>query len=217
MILIATRGRKTILTKEQAQNIVNEYIVEFEQVEQIKYIEIHRYCELLFSKGLLETIPQESFWRKKDRLGRKVIDATNNILADNINLEISERNYNQFMKILQKDTISSSNLKMISNELSSHFITINAKDQHINQLIDKNKNLENEIQNLQKTNNLYYNLLINVYHFMFKRNTPANNKVFMNAFDQIFSNPPSYIDSIEPVNKEESTSIISSIFKNKLK
>lgn len=211
---MTNRGRKTILTKEETQNIVDAFIVKYEKINNIRSIDIHRYCELLYLEGKLSKLPQESFWRKKDRQGRKIIDETNDLLSKNLSLEISEQNYNQFMKILKKDNISTSNLNMISKELTSHFKTINIKDDYINSLILNNKRLENEKLELLSTNNAYHELLTNVYHFLLRRNTNTSADIFENAFNNIFSNPISYVKKTE-ASKEDSNSV-SSIFKKKL-
>src|SRR5699024_11206835 len=59
--------------------------------KEIKYIDLHNYCIELYQNKEISKLPSESFWRKKDRTGRKLIDEVNSALSHK--LERREKNH----------------------------------------------------------------------------------------------------------------------------
>lgn len=71
------KGRKPILTETEAKEIVNSYVLRHGVSKEIQYIDLHKYCIELYQNQEIPKLPSESFWRKKDRAGRKLIDEVN--------------------------------------------------------------------------------------------------------------------------------------------
>src|SRR5690625_907528 len=75
------KGRKPILTETEAKEIVNSYVLRHGVSKEIQYIDLHKYCIELYQNQEIPKLPSESFWRKKDRAGRKLIDEVNSALS----------------------------------------------------------------------------------------------------------------------------------------
>src|SRR5699024_12494637 len=85
------KGRKPILTETEAKEIVNSYILKHGVSKEIQYTDLHKYCIKLYENQKIPKLPSESFWRKKDRAGRKLIDEVNSALSHK--LERHEKYY----------------------------------------------------------------------------------------------------------------------------
>src|SRR5690625_5239054 len=126
------KGRKPILTETEAKEIVNSYVLKHSVSKEIQYIDLHKYCIELYQNQEIPKLPSESFWRKKDRAGRKLIDEVNTALSHK--LEKHEKdNELQNLLILIDNKIQNKELKItLFNELKSKQSKVEQLEQELN-------------------------------------------------------------------------------------
>ncbi|MDQ0214069.1 hypothetical protein J2S13_000464 [Oikeobacillus pervagus] len=74
-------GRKTKLTEKEVNHLIYLYKTERQINGEIKYGEMYQFNKELVQKGRFPTAAGEDFWRKKNRLGRMMIDIANNVFT----------------------------------------------------------------------------------------------------------------------------------------
>lgn len=126
------KGRKPILTETEAKEVINSYILRHGVSQEIKYRDLHNYCVELYQNQELPKLPSESFWRKKDRIGRKLLDEVNSALSHK--LERHEKNYEmQNLLNLIENKITNNELKtLLFNELRSKQSKIEQLEKELN-------------------------------------------------------------------------------------
>ena len=126
------KGRKPILTENETKKIVNSYIMKYGVSKEIKYNNLYNYCIELFQNQEISKLPSESFWRKKDRIGRKLIDEVNSAISHK--LEKHENNYElQSLLNLIDNKITNKELKTtLFNDLESKQNKIEQLEEELN-------------------------------------------------------------------------------------
>ncbi|MBD8068101.1 hypothetical protein [Bacillus sp. PS06] len=74
-------GRKTKLTEKEVNHLIYLYKTERQINGEIKYGDMYQFNKELVQQGRFPTSAGEDFWRKKDRLGRMMIDKANNVFT----------------------------------------------------------------------------------------------------------------------------------------
>src|SRR5699024_2937582 len=190
------KGRKPILTETEAKEIVNSYVLKHSVSKEIQYIDLHKYCIELYQNQEIPKLPSESFWRKKDRAGRKLIDEVNTALSHKLEKH-------------EKD-----------NELQNLLILI---DNKVEQLEQQHNNKEESILSLKKSqeylqqlNKQQQDLISQVFHYFLKKSSQDNLAFFDSALKNIFSKPLDYLTLLRE-EKTQNQNNIADFFKNRLK
>lgn len=74
-------GRKTKLTEKEVNHLIYLFKTEKQINGEIKYGDMYQFNKELVQQGRFPTAAGEDFWRKKDRLGRMMIDKANNVFT----------------------------------------------------------------------------------------------------------------------------------------
>lgn len=74
-------GRKTKLTEKEVNHLIYLFKTEKQINGKIKYGDMYQFNKELVQQGRFSTTAGEDFWRKKDRLGRMMIDKANNVFT----------------------------------------------------------------------------------------------------------------------------------------
>lgn len=75
-------GRKTKLTKDEVNHLIYIFKTEKQINGRIKYDDMYQFNKELVQQGRFPTAAGEDFWRKKNRLGRMMIDTANSVLTN---------------------------------------------------------------------------------------------------------------------------------------
>lgn len=212
---MSKKGRKPILTEDEAKKVINSYVIKHGATKEIKYVDIHNYCvDLSRNKEILK-IPSESFWRKKDRIGRKLIDEVNISLFHKLKRNENEYDLQNLLKLIEDKVADKKTKETIFNELKS-------KSNKIKQLEKEINIKENNILVLKKTyedsmtlNKQQQDLISQVFHYFLNHSTNENLEFFDSAFKNTFSNPIDYL-SILKQEKKQAKYNVSDFFKNRL-
>lgn len=210
------RGRKPILTENEAKEIINSYVLKHGVSKEIKYINLHNYCIELYQNKELPKIPSESYWRKKDRTGRKLIDEVN--LALSHKLKKHEKNYElqNLFKIIDKKVTNNELKKILLNELESKQKKVEQLKKELNEKKEDLLSLKKSNKDLNSLNNQQQELLSQVYYYFLKKSSDDNLEFFDSALKKIFSNPLDYLSILEK-NDTKKQNNIADFFKNRLK
>lgn len=211
------KGRKPILTDSEAKHIVNTYVRKFGTSKEIRYIDLHNYCVELYEKELLFKLPSESFWRKKDRTGRKIIDEINSALSHKI--EKHDKNHElENLLILIDNKITNKELK------SALFNELESKQKKVIQLEKKLSIKEKDIlslkrshEDLKKLNNQQQELISQTFHYFLNKSSHDNLNFFDIALKKLFSDPLEYLTVLQVKEKDkENQNNVADFFKNRL-
>lgn len=77
-------GRKTKLTEQEVNELIYLYKIEKQLTGKIKYRDIHLFNQELVKRGRFPVSVGEDFWRKKERLGRIMVDKANSIFTNKL-------------------------------------------------------------------------------------------------------------------------------------
>lgn len=80
-IMVNKVGRKTKLTENEVNELIYLFKTENQMNGKIKYNDLYHFNKKLVQQGRFPTAAGEDFWRKKNRLGRIMIDKANNVFA----------------------------------------------------------------------------------------------------------------------------------------
>lgn len=214
---MSNKGRKPILTPLETQRIIDQYMTAYEMTHKIKYADVHRYCTELYHSGQLNILPSESFWRKKDRMGRQLIDDANTALSHQISSSYTYNNASQLVAILRKENIAPPVLEVIENEINHNF------DQmaHVNKQLEETQSKLNKVmkqkEDLQHLNKKQKDFIYQMYYYVLHKSSNENARIFDKALNNIFTDPLKFIEYIGPeevANNQHNK--VSDIFKNRL-
>ena len=210
------KGRKPILTETEAKEIVNSYVLKHGVSKEIQYADLHRYCIELYQNQEIPKLPSESFWRKKDRIGRKLIDEVN--LALSHKLERHEKNYElQNLLNLIDNKIPNKELKTtLFNELKYKQRKIEQLEKELNLKEESILSLKKSHEYLQQLNKQQQDLISQVFHYFLKKSSKENLVFFDSALKNIFSKPLDYLTLLRE-EKTQNQNNIADFFKNRLK
>ncbi|HHC9301681.1 TPA: hypothetical protein ACN2RK_002928 [Staphylococcus aureus] len=168
------KGRKPILTETEAKEIVNSYVLKHGVSKEIQYIDLHKYCIELYQNQEIPKLPSESFWRKKDRAGRKLIDEVNSAVSHE--LERHEKNYElQNLLNLIDNKITNKELKTtLFNELKSKQRKIEQLEKELNVKEESILSLKKSREDLQQLNKQQQDLISQVFHYFLKKSSQEN-------------------------------------------
>lgn len=210
------KGRKPILTETEAKEIVNSYVLRHGVSKEIQYIDLHKYCIELYQNQEIPKLPSESFWRKKDRAGRKLIDEVNSALS--YKLVRHEKNYElQNLLNLIDRKITNKELKTtLFNELKSKQNKIEQLEQELNIKEESILSLKKTHDYLQQLNKKQQDLISQVFHYLLKKSSQENLVFFDSALKNIFSKPLDYLTLLRD-EKTQNKNNVADFFKNRLK
>lgn len=213
---MAKKGRKPILTEAKAKEIVNRYVLKHGVSKEIKYIDLHNFCIELYRNQEIPKLPSESFWRKKDRIGRKLIDEVNSALSHQ--LERHEKNYEtQNLLKLIENKITNKELKtLLFNELKSKQSKIEQLEKKLNIKEESILSLKESHENLRQLNKQQQDLISQVFHYFLKKSSQDNVDFFESALNNIFSKPLDYLTLLKE-EKTDNQNNIADFFKSRLK
>ncbi|MGM9988038.1 MAG: hypothetical protein ACI35O_12525 [Bacillaceae bacterium] len=77
-------GRKTKLTEKEINYLIYLFKTEKQINGKIKYGEMYQFNKELVQQGRFPTVTGEDFWRKKNRLGRIMIDKANSVFTSRV-------------------------------------------------------------------------------------------------------------------------------------
>lgn len=210
------KGRKPILTETEAKEIVNSYVLRHGVSKEIQYIDLHKYCIELYQNQEIPKLPSESFWRKKDRAGRKLIDEVNSALSYKVVRH--EKNYElQNLLNLIDRKITNKELKTtLFNELKSKQNKIEQLEQELNIKEESILSLKKSHDYLQQLNKKQQDLISQVFHYLLKKSSQENLVFFDSALKNIFSKPLDYLTLLRD-EKTQNKNNVADFFKNRLK
>lgn len=210
------KGRKPILTETEAKEIVNSYVLRHGVSKEIQYIDLNKYCIELYQNQEIPKLPSESFWRKKDRAGRKLIDEVNSALS--YKLVRHEKNYElQNLLNLIDRKITNKELKTtLFNELKSKQNKIEQLEQELNIKEESILSLKKSHDYLQQLNKKQQDLISQVFHYLLKKSSQENLVFFDSALKNIFSKPLDYLTLLRD-EKTQNKNNVADFFKNRLK
>lgn len=210
------KGRKPILTETEAKEIVNSYVLMHGVSKEIQYIDLHKYCIELYQNQEIPKLPSESFWRKKDRAGRKLIDEVNSALS--YKLVRHEKNYElQNLLNLIDRKITNKELKTtLFKELKSKQNKIEQLEQELNIKEESILSLKKSHDYLQQLNKKQQDLISQVFHYLLKKSSQENLVFFDSALKNIFSKPLDYLTLLRD-EKTQNKNNVADFFKNRLK
>lgn len=207
------KGRKPILTETEAKEIVNSYVLKHGVSKEIQYIDLHKYCIELYQNQEIPKLPSESFWRKKDRAGRKLIDEVNSAVSHE--LERHEKNYElQNLLNLIDNKITNKELKTtLFNELKSKQRKIEQLEKELNVKEESILSLKKSREDLQQLNKQQQDLISQVFHYFLKKSSQENLVFFDSALNNIFSKPLDYLTLLRK-EKTQNQNNVADFFKN---
>lgn len=213
---MATKGRKTILTEEETKNIIENYILTSNNKKKILHIEIHNFCVNLFNKKEIKVAPSESFWRKKDRLGRKMIDYYNNTFYSNNLLSVNNSDSIKLLNIIDNSIDDNQIKNLIINELEKKQKQINSLEKIVSEKELDILSSKKDINQLTILNKNQQELLTQSLYFFLQLQSSENSIFFDSAFKNIFSTPSDFIDLIFDTKDTNKNNILTSFLKNRL-
>lgn len=208
-------GRKPLISENETREIIEKYVLSNGTSKKIKYIDLYNFSIQLYNNKEILILPSESYWRKKDRTGRKLIDEVN--LALSHKLESINKDY-ELQNLLQiiDSNVSNKKIKVaIFNEfeIKQKKIELLEKDCKIKE--DKIKTLKKSHEKIQETNHQQQEIIFQIYYYFLSKSTKENLDFFNSALSNIFSNPTEYLSLLN--NRSIQKNNISDIFKNRLK
>jgi|SRR5699024_4139653 len=209
------KGRKPILNEKEARKLVDMYIIQYGVSTQIRYIDLHNFCVKLFQEQKIKKLPSESFWRKKDRFGRKIIDEINSSLIHEIGTN-DNNELRHLLNIIENKIVNKEVSTTISNAITSKQNKIEQLEEQIRIKEKELFSLKESYDNIQKMNKQQQELITQTFHYFLKRSSSDNMSFFNSALDNIFSQPLNYLTQLKQDQHHNQTNI-SDYFKNRLK
>lgn len=213
---MSKRGRKPILTENETKEIINSYVLKHGVSKRIKYIDLHNYCIELHQNKELPKIPSESYWRKKDRAGRKLIDEVNSALSHKVKKH--EKNYQlQSLLNLIDNSITNKELKTtLFNELESKQKKVDQLEKELNEKKDRILSLKKSNKDLNSLNKRQQELISQVFYYFLNKSSDENLDFFDSALKEIFSQPLDYLLVLKK-DEAKNQNNIAGFFKKRLK
>lgn len=212
---MSNRGRKSILTNSEAQDIINQFIQKYKNISKISYIEIHRFSVELYNTGQLKQLPSESYWRKKDRLGRQLVDEANFTLSHKVTNKNSNNELDSLLQLLDENSVDQKINNIVHKVLINKFNELKLVEKKLFDEKQKNEELSDKNKKLNLLNSEQHVVIYQLYHYFLSTSSKDNRKIFGNALDKIFSDPLNFIESMNKKSVKKNN--VSDIFKNRLK
>ncbi|WP_242281465.1 hypothetical protein [Bacillus cereus group sp. BfR-BA-01454] len=178
---------------------------------QIKYKHIWEYATNLYKQGEFSIKTSYDFWKKKDRIGRQLVDTVNTIQSQKVSISQSiELDLIDIKELIDK--YGGKNKELLWEYLEpydKHLYNIASK---IKQLEDKNNKFQNKlnkqeltIQTLKQKNYRIQKSLLAIFTYSNKENELVNmlntgnskSKIINLALQDTFENPTSFIQELE--------------------
>lgn len=210
-----SRGRKSLLNKNQIKNIIDDYVTANGVSTEIKYADMYKYCCALYNSNKIQVLPSESFWRKKDRAGRIAIDEVNRFLFERNETTSSESNFSSLLQLIESKINNSEVKAVILNELKSYQKKIDNKQKEINRQETSIDNLNKRVDELIELNNQQQELIFQMMNYFLNSSSKENKDFFDSAFNNIFSNPIEFINNLK-IKKVSKNDELIELFKSRL-
>ncbi|WP_242307557.1 hypothetical protein [Bacillus cereus group sp. BfR-BA-01331] len=208
------RPKKYALTEELKQkllNLIREYDEEYNPYPKIKYKLIWEYATALYEQGKFPINTSYDFWKKKNRIGRQLVDTVNTLqtqkLAISQSVELDLINIKELI-----DRYGGRNKDVLWEYLEPydrHLYTIANKIQQLEEENDKLRDKLNEqdltIQTLKNKNYRIQKSLLAMFTYSNKENELVNmmntgnskSKLINLALQDTFENPTAFIQELE--------------------
>lgn len=96
-------GRKTKLTEKEVNHLIYLFKTEKQINGKVKYGDMYQFNKEMVQQGRFPTLAGEDFWRKKNRLGRMMIDKANSVFTSKVSTsEFPNDNIPNFSDIINK-------------------------------------------------------------------------------------------------------------------
>src|SRR5699024_6331471 len=192
------------------------YVLKYGTSREIKYVDVHNYCIELNENKELHKIPSESYWRKKDRIGRKLIDQVNITLSHKLKRDDNDYELESLFKIIETK-VSDKKLKTtIFNELKSKHNKIERLERELSMEKDSLVTLKKFHNDSKILNKRQQDLISQVFHHFLNQSTNENSEFFDSALKSTFSNPLDYLSILKQEKKQKQNNV-SDFFKERLK
>lgn len=211
---MSNRGRKPILTNSEAQDIINRFIQKYENISKINYIEIHRFSVELYNTGQLKQSPSESYWRKKDRIGRQLVDEANFTLSHKVTNKNSNSELDSLLQLLDDHSFDENTNNIIHKVLIKKFNDLKLIKKELFEEKQKNEELSDKNKKLNSLNSEQQVVIYQLYHYFLGISSKDNSTIFENALGKIFSEPLNFIELMNKKSVKKNN--VSEIFKNRL-
>ncbi|WP_102707263.1 hypothetical protein [Terribacillus saccharophilus] len=202
-------GRKNKLEEATVNSIVLKYKENVQPHGKIKYKDIYNYTRELFHQGELDELASDTFWRKKGRLGRTVIDKINELIEPEFVRQKEHNVLPNLMDILGEAFITT-NETTKKQIIAYHYLSTKNLNDKI-QLEELNIRLRNEISELKQDNKQLQDRLNEAYYDI-NFHLPSIEK---KSSKDIFSDPFSFTGEMQE-KKINANNKISTLFKNNL-
>lgn len=213
---MTNKGRKPILNENEAKEIVNSYVLKYGLSKEIKYIEIHNHCIELYQNKEISKLPSESFWRKKDRTGRKLIDEVNSVLSHKLERHEKKYELQNLINLIEKRITNKELKTTLFNELESKQNKIEQLEKELYIKEESISSLKKEHENLKTLNKQQQELISQVFYYFLNKSTHENLSFFDSALTNIFSNPLDYLSILKNKETQKQYNMVD-FFKNRLK
>ncbi|QSB10116.1 hypothetical protein [Lysinibacillus fusiformis] len=187
------RGRKTSLSKEEVTSIVLKFSKKHNGI--IKYKDIHHYANILYNDGTLNVRTSETFWRKKGRLGRNIIDDYNSkqIIDENRDLQKDCNNkLPNFLHILNKFYYNKEELiQRLIIEEKKYLSLLHENTELKQQIYEKQNNIDRMAEINEKLQSYVHQFLI----FNYENNEDSLTPLFNLAYKELFNTAVTSMES----------------------
>jgi hypothetical protein len=195
---VGQRGRNLTLSEDQVKGIIGLFKNEIKTAGLIKPMEIFKFTEELFNQGRIPSLPSYEFWKKKDRLGRKLIDQRNRIdtvkLTNSEGKEITIPNVTDLVEKKHKN----------KEELIEALIPL---ENHLRNSINREKNLKEKVEKLETEisdiklskkellceKEELQNLVFGLYRMIMKEYKSETKDFALSALRGVFENPLEFL------------------------
>ena len=206
-----SKGRKNVEYDEKVlKDLIKEYDKKANVRGKIKPIDVFNYSQEKYEEGVLPYKLTYDFWKRKDRLGKKLIEEYNEIQSEQIH--ISERDVIDIVNV--QDLIEKTQLSDVK-EVEKYLIPM---ERQIKELVRdlseekiKNVNLGNTINELKKESkekDLKLEKMQNLIYQMFSYSNSgiildnlmntgeSRNERVINALENAFINPTEFLENV---------------------
>lgn len=197
--------------KQEILHLLRIYNQSHNPYPKIKYKHIWEHVTTLYKQGKFPIKTSYDFWKKKDRIGRQLVDTVNTIQSQKVSLSKSVKLDLINIKELI-DKYGGKNKALLWEYLEPYDRHLYNIANKIKQLEDKNDKLQNKlnkqdstIQVLKKQNNRIQKSLLAMFTYSNKENELVNmlntgtskSKIVNLALQDTFENPTSFIKELE--------------------
>ncbi|HDR3896449.1 MULTISPECIES: hypothetical protein [Bacillus] len=197
--------------KQEILYLLKIYNQDHNPYPQIKYKHIWEYANHLYEQGTFSIKTSYDFWKKKDRIGRQLVDTVNTIQSQKVSISESiELDLINIKELIDK--YGGKNKKLLWEYLEPYDKHLYNIASTIKQLEDKNNTLQNKlnkqewiIQTLKQKNYRIQKTLLAMFTYSNKENELVNmlntgsskSPIINLALQDTFENPISFIQELE--------------------